>query len=67
MKKILVVDNHPVMLKYMTTLLEKEGHQVKTAGDGLSALDILETYVPDAIFCDMVMPRIDGEKLCMEL
>ena len=64
MKKIMVIDNHPVMLKYMTNLLKKEGHQVKTAEDGLSALDILETYVPDIIFCDMVMPRIDGEKLC---
>ena len=64
MKKIMVIDNHPVMLKYMTNLLKKEGHQVKTAEDGLSALDILETYVPDVIFCDMVMPRIDGEKLC---
>ncbi|HIJ20788.1 MAG TPA: response regulator, partial [Deltaproteobacteria bacterium] len=64
MKRILVIDNHPVMLKYMTNLLEREGHQVKTAEDGLSALDILETYVPDIIFCDMVMPRIDGEKLC---
>ena len=64
MKRILVIDNHPVMLKYMTHLLEKRGHQVKTAEDGLSALDILETYVPDIIFCDMVMPRIDGEKLC---
>ena len=64
MKRILVIDNHPVMLKYMTNLLEREGHQVKTAEDGLSALDILETYVPDIIYCDMVMPRIDGEKLC---
>ncbi len=64
MKRIMVIDNHPVLLKYMTNLLEREGHQVKTAEDGLSALDILETYVPDVIFCDMVMPRIDGEKLC---
>jgi len=38
MKKILVVDNHPVMLKFMTNLLEKEGHEVLTAHDGLSAL-----------------------------
>ena len=64
MKKILVVDNHPVVLKYMMNLLEKEGHQVKTAKDGLAAIDILEAYVPDIIFCDMIMPRIDGEKLC---
>ena len=41
MKKILSVDNNPVMLKYMTNLMIKEGHDVTTAEDGLSALDIL--------------------------
>jgi PAS domain S-box-containing protein len=64
MKKILVVDNHPVMLKFMSDLLEKKGHQVKTAQDGLSALDILKAYIPEVIFIDLVMPNISGEKLC---
>ncbi len=64
MKKILVVDNHPMMLKFMSNLLEKKGHQVLTAEDGLSALDILKTYIPDVIFIDLIMPRINGEKLC---
>ena len=63
-KKILVVDNHPVMLKFMSDLLEKKGHQVLTAEDGLSALDILKTYIPDIIFADLIMPNIGGEKLC---
>ncbi len=63
-KKILVVDNHPVMLKFMTNLLEKEGHDVKTAEAGLSALDILKTYIPDVIFIDLIMPHISGDKLC---
>ena len=64
MKKILIVDNHPVMLKFMSNLLEKKGHQVLTAPDGLSALDILKTNIPDVIFADLVMPNISGEKLC---
>jgi two-component system, cell cycle sensor histidine kinase and response regulator CckA len=63
-KKILVVDNHPAMLKFMTGLLIKEGHQVRTAVNGLSALDTLETYFPDVIFIDLIMPNINGEKLC---
>jgi len=63
-KKILVVDNHKVVLKFMTTLLEKEGHEVLTAEDGLSALDILRNYLPDVIFIDLVMPKIKGDKLC---
>lgn len=64
MKKILVVDNHPVMLKFMSNLLEKNGYQVLTAPDGLSALEIFKTYTPDVIFIDMVMPNISGDKLC---
>ncbi len=63
-KKILVVDNHPVILKYMTNLLGKKGYQVKTAEDGLSALDILMTYIPDVMFIDLVMPNINGGQLC---
>ncbi|MBW2248400.1 MAG: response regulator, partial [Deltaproteobacteria bacterium] len=64
MKKILVVDNHPIMLKFMSQLLEKKGHQVWTAPDGLSALEILKTDIPDIIFADLIMPNIDGKKLC---
>jgi len=63
-KRILLVDNHPVVLKFMTNLLEKEGHAVRTAGDGVSALDILKTYLPDVIFIDLIMPYISGDKLC---
>jgi len=63
-KKILVVDNHPVMLKLMSNLLEKKGYHVLTAQDGLSALDILKTHIPEIIFTDLVMPNINGQKLC---
>ena len=63
-KKILVVDDQPVILKYMKRLLEKNGHEVKTTTDGLSGLAILETYFPDVIFIDLIMPNVGGEKLC---
>ena len=63
-KKIIIVDNHPVILKYMTDLLEKQGYRVKTAKDSLSALKIIDTWIPDAMFIDMVMPNISGDKLC---
>ena len=63
-KKILVVDDNRLMLNFMVDLLEKEGHQVVTAEDGISALDILKSFVPDVIFVDLIMPKIDGERLC---
>jgi PAS domain S-box-containing protein len=63
-KTILIVDNNPVILKLIRNLLEKNDYQVQTAIDGLTALKILETYTPDIIFLDLVMPNICGRKLC---
>jgi diguanylate cyclase (GGDEF)-like protein/PAS domain S-box-containing protein len=63
MKKILVVDNDVMILKFMSDLLEKEGHHVLTSQDGISALEKLKSYRPDIIFIDLIMPNIDGERL----
>jgi PAS domain S-box-containing protein len=59
-----VVENHSVMLGFMSSLLEERGHIVKTANDGLSALDVLGSWMPDIMFVDLVMPNISGDKLC---
>ena len=63
-KKILAVDNDLFMLEFMKDLLTNEGHEVVTAEDGLSALDILKTYCPEVIFVDLIMPQMDGRRLC---
>jgi diguanylate cyclase (GGDEF)-like protein/PAS domain S-box-containing protein len=63
-KTILVVDNQPLILKYVSDLLEKNGYRVKTAEDGLSAIDILKTFSPDYFLVDLIMPNIDGATLC---
>jgi len=64
MKKILVVDNNPVILRSVGLFLENKGHTVLMANDGLTALEILKDSIPDTIFIDLVMPNIDGRKLC---
>ncbi len=64
MKKVLVVDNHPLMLKFMSNLLEKHGYEVLTASDGISAIEVLQAAPVDIFFVDLVMPNISGEKLC---
>ena len=64
MSKILVVDNDELILELMNDILMKDGHEVVSAESGLIALDILERYTPDIIFIDLVMPNIDGRKLC---
>ncbi|MGZ6275350.1 MAG: ATP-binding response regulator [Syntrophales bacterium] len=63
-KKVLVVDNNPVMLSFMNNLLVSHGYKVSTAEDGLAVMKILETERPDVIITDLIMPNISGEKLC---
>lgn len=63
-KKILLVDNNPVILRLLSKILENMGHSVKTAEDGLSALETLKVYHPDILITDLIMPNIDGEQLC---
>lgn len=64
LRKVLAVDNDPIMLKFLSRIFEKAGLQVITASDGVTAIDILETYKPDLFIVDLVMPNIDGQALC---
>jgi PAS domain S-box-containing protein len=64
MKKVLVVDNNPVLLKAISAILAREGCEVLTAKNGLNALEILENFTPDIVFTDLVMPLIGGDQLC---
>ena len=63
-KKILVVDDNRMILKFLANLLEAEGHEVKTCEDGLSALNLLTNYKPDVVFVDLIIPKIGGDRLC---
>lgn len=51
----------------MQMQLEEQGHTVRLATDGLSALHQLKDYTPVLIFIDLIMPNIDGKKLCQML
>jgi len=62
--KILLIDDDRVFLKYLTRQLETAGHDVVTAVDGISALNLLTEITPDVIFLDLILPKIDGDKLC---
>ena len=62
--KTLVVDNNPVLLKAVSTILSQEGCLVKAAGTGLEALEILQDYEPEIVVTDLIMPLVSGEQLC---
>jgi len=62
-KKILVADDDRVMLKYITDLLTREGHEVAAAEDGFAVLNLLTSFRPEIMFLDLIMPKIDGGRL----
>ena len=57
---ILVVDDTPESLRFLTTTLEQAGMTVLIAVDGLAALDLLAHVVPDLVLMDVTMPGLDG-------
>jgi len=63
-RKILIVDDSPTILKLLASFLQQQGYEVATAEDGLMGLDSLESFKPDIMFVDLIMPRIHGDKLC---
>jgi signal transduction histidine kinase len=64
---ILIVDDHPTNLKLLRVMLEGEGFKILQAADGLEALAVLERENVNAVISDILMPRMDGYRLCLEL
>jgi PAS domain S-box-containing protein len=62
--EVLVIDNHPLIREFVSTLLSKEGFTVLCAEDGLAAIDVLRQSNPKVIFVDLIMPNIDGQTFC---
>jgi len=64
-RRILVVDNNATIVELVCTLLADDGYETERAHDGIEALDRLEGMeeLPDAILLDLVMPKIDGQRL----
>ncbi|MDZ7641677.1 MAG: ATP-binding protein [Desulfurivibrio sp.] len=63
-KRILVVDNNPLIVKLLCRFLEDEGYETRSAADGLNALRVIDEFVPEVVFVDLIMPNIGGDKLC---
>ncbi|MCU0513690.1 MAG: response regulator transcription factor [Anaerolineae bacterium] len=59
-KRILVVDDEPRMIGFIRMNLELEGHQVVEAHNGLEALEVVRTRLPDVVLLDVMMPEMDG-------
>jgi two-component system KDP operon response regulator KdpE len=65
--RIMIVDDELSILKYLHANLEAEGYEVLMAMNGIQALQMLETELPDLVVLDIMMPEMDGLEVCRRL
>ncbi|MEL7333104.1 MAG: response regulator [Cyanobacteria bacterium J06560_2] len=58
--QILVVDDNPDLRAYVSSVLQRQGYQVRTAEQGAAGLEVATTYGPDLIITDLMMPGVNG-------
>ena len=58
--KVLVVDDEPTVREVVASDLRRDGHDVAEAGDGNTALELLESDPPDLLVLDMMLPGVNG-------
>ena len=65
--RVLVVEDDLEIADVLRRTLRQEGHEVRTAGDGVEALDLAERFVPDLVVLDLGLPGLDGVEVCRRL
>ena len=63
-ERILIVDDEPDIVQNLKFILEKRDHKVLTAYNGLEALKKAQNERPDLILLDLMLPKMDGYKVC---
>jgi twitching motility two-component system response regulator PilG len=62
--KVLVIDDSNTIRRSAEIFLRQGGHEVLLAEDGFDALAKVNDHDPELIFCDILMPRLDGYQTC---
>ncbi len=65
--KVLVVDDEEDILELLKYNLKKEGYDVKTASNGVKAVEIARSFLPDLVILDIMMPHQDGVETCRQM
>lgn len=66
-KKIMVIDDDPIIVKYLITLFSDNGYETCSASDGIQALETAKTENPDLITLDLDMPQEWGSRFYRKL
>jgi two-component system response regulator MprA len=65
--RVLVVEDDAEITDVLRRSLRHEGYEVRTASDGVEALDAAVEFVPDLVVLDLGLPRLDGIEVCRQL
>jgi DNA-binding response OmpR family regulator len=65
--RVLVIEDDAEITDALRRSLRHEGYQVRTAGDGVEALDAAAEFIPDLVVLDLGLPRLDGIEVCRQL
>lgn len=66
-QRIVVADDDPIVVKFLTAIFRDEGFEVRSAEDGEKALQIIREARPDLVILDLVMPYRDGFEVCRQM
>jgi CheY-like chemotaxis protein len=67
MAKILVIDDEEQLRELLKQMLSRDGHQIMTAADGVEGVRAFDTFHPDVVITDIIMPNKDGIEVITEL
>ncbi len=67
MSKVLIIDNDPLLCDTLRMAAEGAGHTVKLAPNGREGIEIFETFGPDVVVTDILMPEKEGMETIVEL
>ncbi|MCF6443711.1 response regulator [Nereida sp. MMG024] len=65
--KVLLIEDEPNISEALTFVLARDGHDVRTHSDGLTALDAIKDYGPDIIVLDVMLPNRSGFDILADL
>src|SRR4029078_7600224 len=65
--RVLVVEDDAEIADVLRRTLRQEGHEVRSAADGVAALEVAEDFVPDLVLLDRGPPKLDGVEVCRRL
>ena len=67
MKKILIIDDEPDILKIVIFRIKNLGYEIITGTDGQQAVDLAKFHIPDLILLDFRLPKMNGMEACIKI